>query len=138
MGTSEPATAIYKRQLAAILERRPSGTRQRLALALGKHRSFISQITNPAYATPVPASHLDVIFELCHFSPSEQQQFLAAYRKAHPRRARPREEKPAGLSITLPDLGDDNRNRKLQVLVGRFVEQLAALLTHGETEGKAQ
>ena len=29
-------------------------TRQRLAAALAKNRSFISQITNPAYATPVP------------------------------------------------------------------------------------
>ena len=35
----------------------PSGTRQRLAAALGKNRSFVTQITSPAYATPIPARH---------------------------------------------------------------------------------
>ena len=38
-------------------------------MALGKNRSFVSQITNPAYATPIPAQHLETIFEICHFSP---------------------------------------------------------------------
>ena len=56
--TPQDAVAAYKRLLAAILERRPSGTRQRLAAALAKNRSFVSQITNPAYPTPIPASHL--------------------------------------------------------------------------------
>ena len=41
------AVAAYKRILADVLDRRPSGTRQRLAAALGKNRSFVSQITNP-------------------------------------------------------------------------------------------
>ncbi len=41
------AVAAYKRMLAAIIERRPSGTRQRLATALAKNRSFVSQITRP-------------------------------------------------------------------------------------------
>ena len=68
MNEANPVTA-YKTLLASIIDRRPSGTRQRLADALAKNRSFVTQITNPAYATPVPASHLDVIFEICHFSP---------------------------------------------------------------------
>ena len=38
-------------------------------IALGKNRSFVSQITNPAYAMPIPAQHLEIIFEICHFSP---------------------------------------------------------------------
>ena len=54
-----------------VLDRRPSGTRQRLADALGKNRSFVSQITNPAYQTPIPAQHFDPIFEICHFSAQE-------------------------------------------------------------------
>mgnify|MGYP000606055132 CR=1 FL=1 len=52
----QEAVAAYKRMLADIIEKRPSGTRQRLAAALAKNRSFVSQITNPAYATPIPAS----------------------------------------------------------------------------------
>ena len=58
----------YKRILQAVLENRPSGTRQRLAAALGKNRSFISQITGPGYAVPIPRRHLETIFEICHLS----------------------------------------------------------------------
>ena len=34
--------ADYKRILAKVLDNRPSGTRQKLATALGKNRSFVS------------------------------------------------------------------------------------------------
>ena len=44
--------------LSAVIDQRPSGTRQRLADALGKNRSFVTQITSPAYSTPIPAKHL--------------------------------------------------------------------------------
>ena len=80
------AVAAYKRMLAAIIEKRPSGTRQRLAGALAKNRSFVSQITNPAYATPIPASHLAQIFEICHFSAAERQEFVRLYGLAHPKK----------------------------------------------------
>jgi len=45
-----------------------------------------SQMANPAYPTPAPARHLEIIFELCHFSKAERAEFLAAYLRAHPRR----------------------------------------------------
>ena len=70
--------------LRTVIDLRPSGTRQRLAAALGKNRSFISQITNPAYLTPIPAQHLDTLFEICHFSPDEKRRFIEAYTCAHP------------------------------------------------------
>jgi len=84
--TPQDAVAAYKRLLAAIIDRRPSGTRQRLATALAKNRSFVSQITNPAYPTPIPASHLAQIFEVCHFSSAERQEFTRLYARAHPDR----------------------------------------------------
>lgn len=62
------AIAAYKAILQEVLERRPSGTRQRLAQSLEKARSFVTQITNPAYPVPIPAQHLSTIFEICHFS----------------------------------------------------------------------
>ena len=46
-----------------------------LADALGKHRSFVTQITSPTYSTPLPARHLPTIFKVCHFSPTEQEHF---------------------------------------------------------------
>ena len=67
----EPVAA-YKSILQAIIDNRPSGTRLRIASAIGKNRSFVSQITNPIYPTPIPAQHLETIFSICHFSPAER------------------------------------------------------------------
>jgi len=120
------AVAVYKGLLRGVLEARPSGTRQRLADALGKNRSFISQLSNPAYATPIPAPHLDEIFRTCHFSNQEKRAFLRAYDRAHPNK---RDVANAGPSmrpytIHLPDLGDPVRNGRLNKLVEKFVHDV--------------
>lgn len=133
--TPQETVAEYKRMLAAIIEKRPSGTRQRLASALAKNRSFVSQITNPAYATPIPASHLGQIFEICHFSASERREFTRLYALAHPKKmlaAAPR----ATSAVHLPDLGDAERNRKLHGLVSAFVRDVARLIEDNGEEGK--
>lgn len=122
-----PAIAAYKAILQEVLERRPSGTRQRLAHALQKARSFITQITNPAYAAPIPGQHLSTIFEVCHFSPDERQRFIAAYALAHPRRlvalaAGPRHRT---IHLVVPDFGDEQRNREFQHMVQDFATSLA-------------
>ncbi len=120
------ALATYKAALKRVLDTRPSGTRHRLAIALGKNRSFISQIANPVYSVPIPAQHLDTIFELCHFTIAEKREFLAAYVEAHPRRLDV-VRKPAGtrkLTLSLPDLGDARRNRALDDAVTQIVRQL--------------
>jgi hypothetical protein len=122
--------AIYKRLLGEVLDRRPSGTRQRLATALGKNRSFISQISNPIYPIPVPAQHLPVIFDICHFSGAEKQAFLAAYRSAHPRRVHAVQATPATRRITVevPDLGEAGRTQALDELMGEMAQRIAQLL----------
>ncbi len=66
--TAREAVGIYKTLLRDLLDTRPSGTRQRLADAIGKNRSFITQITNPAYSVPIPAQHLPVILDICHIT----------------------------------------------------------------------
>jgi len=116
----------YKAILKRVLDNRPSGTRQRLAKALGKNRSFISQIANPAYPVPIPVQHLETMFELCHFSQDERRDFLAAYRRAHPRRfalvhAVPRTRI---VSLAVPDLGDAKRNRAVDAMIADFVRRL--------------
>ena len=132
------AAAEYKRILAGVLDRRPSGTRQRLAAALGKNRSFVSQISNSSYATPVPASHLDVIFEICHFNGDERRRFLEAYGRAHPRRSSLASGRHALRAhiIHLPDLGDDDRNARLHSLVADFARKLSRLIESGPLKGK--
>jgi hypothetical protein len=126
--------ADYKRLLSAVLDRRPSGTRQRLATALGKNRSFVSQITNPAYPTPIPARHIETLFEICHFSTEEKRAFLEAYAKAHPGRPALVHEahKIKPHTVYLPDLGDPQRNEKLKAAIDGFVRQIAQLL-EGDT-----
>ncbi len=120
----------YKILLRRILENRPSGTRLRLAQALGKNRSFVSQISNPAYATPIPAPHLKVIFEICHFSPDQRRAFLEAYGRAHPRRLARAQARAQmrRLTLPLPDLGSVSRNEQLDRLLINFVEGVVGLI----------
>jgi hypothetical protein len=124
------AVTEYKRILQQVLENRPAGTRLRLAEALGKNRSFISQIANPNYSVPIPAAHIERIFETCHFLAAERAQFLAAYRRAHPQRA------PGGsgdsrwreIVLRVPDLRDRNRNRELDELMKEVAQRLVRLM----------
>jgi hypothetical protein len=130
-GSGAPgAVAAYKSIFKAVLENRPSGMRLRLAHAIGRNRSFISQISNPAYPTPIPVQHLNTIFEVCHFSPAERAAFLEAYGRAHPRRAARLADVPRERTVTLhlPDLGSQRRNEELDSMLHDFARRLVALL----------
>ena len=121
------SVGAYKGVLKRVLDTRPSGTRHRLAIALGKNRSFISQIANPVYVVPIPVQHLETIFEICHFTAADRREFLAAYADAHPRRL-DLVRKPAGarkLTLTVPDLGDARRNRVLDETIAEIARRLA-------------
>ena len=124
------AVAVYKDILRAVLDARPSGTRQRLANALTKNRSFISQIANPAYATPIPGQHLDVIFEICHFSVRERADFIAAYHSAHPGRLRIAGTHPHQRKLTLhvPDFGEAALNRQFDKMLAGMTQKIAAMV----------
>src|ERR1700728_3074866 len=125
--------ADYKRVLQDVCDNRPSGTRGRLAIALGTNRSFVSQLVNPGYAMPIAAQHLETIFEVCHFSPADRAAFLAVYDNAHPGRREPGESAAGSrvVSLTVPDLGNARRNQAVDALIaeyGRHVTRLATLL----------
>ena len=114
------AVADYKALLRSFIERRPSGLRGRLALALGKHRSFVSQIANPAYAVPIPAGDLPVIFDLCHLSAQERDSFLDLYRRAHPAHGRrPADAAPRSheLRIAVPEFRSPATAREVEACI---------------------
>jgi hypothetical protein len=130
----EELVAAYKRLLQAYLDRRPSGMRLKIAKAMGKHRSFVSQIANPAYSVPIPARHLETIFRICHFSPEERKSFLAAYAAAHPHQrlegaAAPRRRKTGTrtLELELPDTGDVDFDAAVDDMLRHLARQLARL-----------
>jgi hypothetical protein len=127
---SQDPIAAYKAILRDILDRRPSGMRQRLAEALGKNRSFITQIVNPSYQTPIPAQHLHSIIQVCHFSAQEKVRFLDAYHRAHPRRLLllKERERSRRLILMLPDLGAEQKNHKLDMLLSELAEKVARLI----------
>jgi hypothetical protein len=124
------AVAEYKRIFKEVLDSRPSGMRIRLAHAIGKNRSFVSQISNPAYPVPIPIQHLNTIFDVCHFPPQTKAEFLRAYSRAHPRRMARHAATPRERTITmhLPDLGNSSRNRQIDALMQEFARRLAAIL----------
>lgn len=133
LGDEREVTAVaeYKRVLARVLENRPSGTRQRLAVALGKNRSFVSQIANPSYQTPIPVQHLDMIFEICLFPASERKAFLEAYGRAHPgklERTRHRKDhRLRPVTVYVPDLEDDAKNHALDRLLADIATRIGKL-----------
>jgi hypothetical protein len=120
----------YKMLLLNVLEQRPSGTRQRLADALGKHRSFITQITSPSYPTPIPQKHLATIFSVCHFSPAERDGFLAAYRVAHRGRLDlgDVERRTRHLTLQVPDFGEDKHNAAFDRAVTEFIQKMTSFM----------
>ena len=124
------AVAEYKRVFKQVLDSRPSGMRIRLAHAMGKNRSFVSQISNPAYPIPIPVQHLNTIFDVCHFPPPAKAAFLRAYARAHPRRKGRLTEIPHEriMALHLPDLGSSKRNGQLDALMQEFARRLIAIL----------
>jgi hypothetical protein len=132
---SDPVAA-YKALLRDIIDHRPSGTRQKIAEALGKHKSFVSQIANPSYAVPVPAKHLSTIFEICHFSQEERRQFIEAYLLAHPGRHLKSVEGDAGqsaqLTIELRGIRDPERRAEVVENIRLYAEQAIALAKRWE------
>jgi len=126
---TEDAIREYKTLLADILDKRPSGTRQRLADALGKNRSFVTQITSAAYATPLPARHVATIISVCHMSPAELQLFLDAYNHAHPGRMKKigGSKRLRHLSLIVPDFGSDEQNLTFDQAITEFAHKIAGL-----------
>src|SRR5262252_1166739 len=126
--------AAYKRLLQEYIDRRPSGLRLKIAKAIGKHRSFVSQITNPSYPIPVPARHLEAIFRICHLAPDERQAFMAAYDAAHPRHPREARRTPRkarerrAVEIELPALGDPELEREMEEFLRHMARQLEKLV----------
>ena len=96
--------------------------------------SFISQITSPAYAVPIPARHLDMIFDICHFSEDDKKAFLEFYVLAHPRRLTVVDDRKRKISHTvfLPDLGSAKKNDKLAALISEFADKAVEIIGGGK------
>ena len=138
-GSSQTPDAIaeYKALLRRYIDRRPSGTRQKLAEAFGTHKSFISQIINPAYRVPLPAQHIPALFRVCHLSPEEQRSFLEIYARAHPGQFGAIEELAAFeegvLRIPLPQFVDPQLREQVEQLIREFADRVIALTQGGST-----
>ena len=132
--TNDEAITAYKAILAGIIDNRPSGTRQRLAVALGKHRSFVTQITSPGYTTPLPSRHLATIFQVCHVSKAEQDRFLDAYQRAHPGKLPDlaHDGRLRQLTLMVADFGDERRNRMLDEAIQDFVQKILQVCGGGD------
>ena len=125
--------AAYKATLRRFIDRRPSGIRRKIAEVTGTHKSFISQITNPSDATPLPARHIETIFAVCHLSPEEQRAFLEQYHTAHPghaeaevRDAPPRHTRT--LHLRVPVIADEKKQKALESLIRDTVRRLCDLV----------
>ncbi len=129
--TRQELVASYKATLRQLIDQRPSGVRQKIAEVTGTHKSFISQVTNPADATPLPARHIDAIFEVCHLSSEERTAFLEQYHAAHPEHAADVHEPhrhTRTLHLQVPVLDDARRQRALESLIRDTVRRICQLI----------
>jgi len=126
----------YKLLLQAFLKRRGPGTRQAIAEALGNTRSFITQITSPAYDMAIPPQHVRTIIRLAALPPEEERTFLDAYLTAHPERATELLGRGDGrtITITLPHLASPAAQARLEALIERFARETAALMLEQQAE----
>ncbi len=137
--SKEELVAGYKRILQRYINQRPSGARIKIAEELNKNKSFVTQITNPSYTIPVPARHLNVIFDICHFTTKERETFLKAYTAAHPN-YQYRVVKPAStphpgwrtLSIEVPVLEDAAKQAQVESMIKNYARQLFQLVNNKE------
>ena len=123
--------AVYKTTLRQFIDQRPSGIRRKIAEVTGTHKSFISQITNPADTTPLPARHIDTIFAVCHLSPEEKQAFLKEYYSAHPGHAEIRKaprRHTRTLHLQVPIIADEKKQKALESLIRDTVRRLCDLV----------
>jgi hypothetical protein len=124
----------YKQILQDVVDRRPSGIRLKIAEALGRNKSFVSQITNTNYDIPVPERHLELIIEIAHFTPEEKVRFISCYRRAHPRDGRRMAGKSAGagnrrvLRLELPRLSSPAEEARVDHLIQEFAAQVNELI----------
>ena len=122
----------YKLLLQTFLKRRGAGSRQAIAEALGNTRSFVTQITSPAYDLAIPAQHVRRIVELARLEPDEKRMFLDAYVEAHPERAAEVLGPVAGqgsLSVTVevPSLASEVAQSHLEEAIRRVASAISAL-----------
>ena len=136
-GKRQERIAAYKTTLRRLIDQRPSGIRRKIAEVTGTHKSFISQITNPSDATPLPARHIDTIFAVCHLSPEEQQAFLKEYHSAHPGHAGHAEHAEARdapqrhtrtLHLQVPVMQNERKQKALESLIRDTVRRLCELV----------
>ncbi len=124
-----------------MVDLRPSGTRLRIAKAIGKHKSFVSQITSPGYAMPVPAKYLGTILDLCHGSPDERATLLAAYRHAHPGRRLPESpettKRTKTITLEVPLLEYADRQAEMVQAIRRAAAEIGSLAVSFEAADRA-
>jgi hypothetical protein len=130
------AIAEYKALLREYIDRRPSGTRRKLAEAFGTHKSFISQIINPNYRVPLPAQHIPALFRVCHLNAHEQRAFMEVYARAHPGQYGAIEDLASleedVLRIPLPEFSDPGHREQVEQLIKEFAERVIALVRDAE------
>ena len=129
--TQEEALRNYKVMLRELVNRRPSGTRLRIAKSTGTHKSFISQILNPNYRVPLPVQHVPTLMRVCVFSLEEKKRFLNLYALAHPDQAGrlfgERHRTPDRVVIAVPEFADPEIRKQVEDTIEAAAENIIAL-----------
>ena len=133
--------AEYKTLLRDFIDKRPPGLRNKVAKSLGKHKSFVSQITNPNYRVPIPARDVQVIFDVCNLDPDERRQFLDVYGKAHSVEILPGAV-DAGthyeIKLMIPHFDDQAVTDEVETMIRDFASRIVQIASKSQEQKRSQ
>lgn len=129
-GDKAQAIKAYKIVIFDALQNCPLGTKRRIAEELGTGMSFVSQISNPNYAIPIPSKHVERILDICALSEQDKAAFRAAYKAAH---TSDDSELGTGnknmICIPLPKFKNAAQRRKAEEAIRTSAETILQLMT---------
>lgn len=124
---SESITA-YKEVIHKALARCPRGTKSKITKELSKNASYISQITNPEYAIPIPGQYVNKIVNICALNSEEEKQFRHLYAVAHPDKEKKRTRSNNEICIQLPKSMNATERRRVEQAINEIAETIINLV----------
>ena len=117
----------YKLLLSEIVGRCPRGTRQRISLAIGSSRGFVSQFLDPDSEVPLPEKYVPVVMKVCEFSDGDAAEFMELYETAHPtRQTRKIDSEGNSMTISLPEFRSKEQRAAVEEAILETAERIVA------------
>ena len=117
----------YKLLLREIVDRCPYGTKQRISVAIGSSRGFVSQFLDPDSKVPLPEKYVPVVMKVCELSDGDAAEFMELYQAAHPTRQTSKIDSDVhSMTISLPEFRSRKQREAVEEAILEMAEKIVA------------